>query len=87
MKLYLVTQKIPRKTYDYFDSVIICAVNEDDAVCIHPSTGKLWDDDIPYEKNDPDEVWARPEDLVAEEIGVANEEQAEGVILASWVGS
>lgn len=78
MKLYKLTQS-ESIGYDTYDSVIVCAENEDDAKSIHPSGGDF------IEKGEIYDVWAtKKSNINCEEIGVANNNQMRGVVLASF---
>ena len=78
MKIYLVWQ-VDNNGYDTYDSCVVCAENEDDAKTITP------DDEIYTEPVGPYTNWAlKKESIFCREIGVANENQERGVILASF---
>jgi hypothetical protein len=78
MKLFLLTQ-MDNNTYDTFDSILVCAENEDDAVTIDPYGD-------PYvEGADYFTSWAKKaSSIICEEIGEANDKHARGVIIASY---
>jgi hypothetical protein len=68
-KLYLLSQNV-NTGYDTYDGVIVCAESEEKARHI--------------EVGDPEYTWARPEDIKVKEIGIANDNIKEGVILESF---
>ena len=73
--LYLISQDI-NLGYDTFRSAVVCAEDEEKARRINPG--------------DPDNqgfysgTWAAPEYVTVEKIGIADEGQSEGVILAHF---
>ena len=75
MKLYLLSQK-ENQNWDTFDSVLVCAENEEEAKSITPY-GEEFDGN--------DGTWvANKEAITCEEIGEANEKQVRGVIISSF---
>lgn len=75
MKLFLLTQNA-NIDYDTYDSCVVCAENKEDAVKIHPDGFTLdWD------RNGS---WVTKDLVECIEIGVANPNQKEGVILSSF---
>lgn len=73
MNLYLLTQDV-NMDWDTYDSVIVCAESEEEAVKIHPDGEYRWDD-----------TWAENPSLVkCRKIGVADESIEKGVVLASF---
>jgi hypothetical protein len=108
MKLYLLSQSC-NNNYDTYDSCLVCAESEADAVTIAPDgsvfNGLDWDgiDDV-YDLDDIYDLegsqdsydayisdvdnfqsWARRfESITCEEIGIANDKQKRGVVIASY---
>lgn len=82
-KLYLLTQE-EKNGYDTYDSVVVCAANEEEAKTIHPN------EDEPKLTDTPNDesfflTWATcTKNVHAEEIGIAHDNQKIGVILASF---
>lgn len=77
MKLYLLWQS-DNNGYDTYDSCVVCAENEKDAVTITPR-GK------PFVENEKYTSWAKSaSSITCEEIGLANEKMVRGVIIASF---
>lgn len=77
MKLYLLTRK-KGGGHDAYDSVVVCALNEEDAKNIHPNGST-------FVEKDYSSSWViKKQDIECEEIGAANENQERGVILASF---
>lgn len=75
--LYRVSQDV-RRGYDTYDSMVVCAVDEDAARMTLPSEYEKWNDDA-YG------AWAaRPEQVKVTLIGVADEKTPLGVVLASF---
>lgn len=75
MKLYLLSQTV-NKNWDTFDSVLVCAENEDDAKSITPY-GEEFDG--------KDGTWvSNKEAITCLEIGEANNKQVRGVIISSF---
>ena len=78
MNLYLLEQDV-NMDWDTYDSVIVCAESEEEAVKIHPNgdffdTGWRWRDE-----------WVENPSLVkCQKIGVADESVEKGVVLASF---
>lgn len=79
MKIYLLTLKTPFRIETY-DSCVVCAEDEQDAVSITP-------DGNPIKDGDRSSSWAvRKSDIVCQEIGTANKSQERGLILSSFLG-
>lgn len=77
MKLYLLSQD-DNNNYDTYDSIVVCAENEDDAKTITPHG-------TPFKENEAYTSWARSAPSIScKEIGTANEGEERGVILASF---
>ena len=77
MKLYLLEQN-DNNDYDTYDSCLVCAKNEYDAITIDPY-GKE------FKENDRYGSWALSKDAITcQEIGEANDNQKRGVIIASF---
>jgi hypothetical protein len=78
MNLYLLTQD-DREDYDTYDSVVVCAESEADAVTIYPNNyGTSWN-------TSEYRSWALTPDLVeAEYLGQAHDNLKRGVVLASF---
>lgn len=75
MKLYLLSQTV-NQNWDTFDSVLVCAENEDDAKSITPY-GEEFDG--------KDGTWVKDKSSIAcEEIGEANSKQVRGIIISSF---
>lgn len=78
MNLYLLTQDV-NVDWDTYDSVIVCAESEEEAVKIHPNgyffdTGWRW-------RNE----WVEtPKYVKCRKIGVADKSIEKGVVLASF---
>lgn len=78
MNIYLLTQDV-NVGWDTYDSAIVCAESEEEAVKIHPGgdffdTGWEWNAD--WVKN--------PSHVECKKIGVADESIEKGVVLASF---
>ena len=79
MKLYLLSQD-DNNDYDTYDSIVVCAESEEDARTIAPN-GELYVE----EPNNIYTTWAfKASSISCEEIGIANENQQRGVIIASF---
>ena len=77
MKLYLLTQN-DNNGWDTYDSILVCAENEEDAKTIDPNGD-------PFVENKPYSSWAKfKSSITCKEIGTANEDQVRGVIIASF---
>lgn len=77
MKLYLLSQN-DNNAYDTFDSILVCAENELEAVKITP-TGGVFTENQRYTN------WAKKlSSISCVEIGEANKKQKKGVIIASF---
>ena len=78
MNLYLLTQDV-NMDWDTYESVIVCAESEEEAVKIHPD-GEIWGTVYRW-----DDTWAENPSLVkCRKIGVADESIEKGVVLASF---
>lgn len=78
MNLYLLTRK-DELTYDEYDSCVVCAETEEDAKTIHPDGTVFKGDERPWR------TWVgNSSEIDCELIGIANENQERGVILASF---
>lgn len=78
MNLYLLTQDV-NMGWDTYDSAIVCAESEEEAVKIHPN-GEIWGTVYQW-----DYAWAENPSLVkCRKIGVADESIEKGVVLASF---
>lgn len=78
MKLYLLTQMGNYENYDFYDSIVVCAENENDAKTIRPDGENFVDGNNDYN-------WAKSlQDIDCEEIGIANKNQKRGVIITSF---
>jgi hypothetical protein len=78
LKLFLLSQE-ENNDYDTFDSVLVCAENEEEAKKIDPR-GEVF-----KENNDFFGCWAYSlSGITCVEIGEANEHQTKGVIIASF---
>jgi hypothetical protein len=78
MKLYLLEQQ-DNINYDTYDSCVVCAENELDAVTIDPYGEEF------KEPNGGYGSWAsKIEFITCTEIGEANDQQERGVIIASF---
>ena len=81
LNLYLLEQDV-NDDYDTFDSCVVAAENEDDARLMHPHgltwTGETWEGSRFWG------VWAPPDNVSVELIGVAAPTQTEGLIIASF---
>jgi hypothetical protein len=73
MKLYLISQT-EKRGYDTYDSAVVAANSEEEAVNIHPANYNHWDI---YS-------WCQPKDVKVELIGTAVEGTEKGVIAASF---
>ena len=77
MKLYFLSQN-DNNGYDTYVSAVVCAENETDAKSISP-------DGEPFIENNPFSAWAiKASAISCKEIGIANEEQKRGVVIASF---
>lgn len=78
MNLYLLEQDV-NMDWDTYDSVIVCAESEEEAVKIHPD-GEIWGTVYRW-----DYTWAENPSLVkCRKIGVADKSIEKGVVLASF---
>ncbi len=78
MNIYLLTQDVT-VGYDTYDSAIVCAESEEEAVKIHPN-GEIWGTVSQW-----DYTWAENPSLVkCRRIGVADKSIEKGVVLASF---
>ena len=77
MKLYLLKQT-DNNDYDTYDSCLVCAENEADAITINPNGNE-------FKESDTWGGWALSRDsITCSEIGEANDKQERGVIIASF---
>lgn len=77
MKLYLLTRK-DKTDYDEFDSCLVCAVDEKDAVEIHP-------DDKPFDPTEEYSTWVSDRNLIdCKYIGEADQNIPRGVVISSY---
>lgn len=77
MKLYYLSQN-DNNNYDTYDSIVVCAESEEDAMTIDPY-GE------PYVEDQEHYSWAKKATSIScKEIGEANDEQERGVIIASF---
>ncbi len=87
MNLYLLTQSTSRG-YDTYDSCVVCAPDRDAARLTFPREGYEWRGgawrmvDSAHISNH--HSWAKPENVVAIELGTANEALQPGVVCASF---
>ena len=78
MNLYLLKQDV-NIDWDTYDSVIVCAESEEEAVKIHPN-GDFFDTGWEWP-----EGWVEtPSQVRCQKIGVADESVEKGVVLASF---
>ena len=78
MNLYLLTQDV-NVDWDTYDSVIVCAESEEEAVKIHPN-GDIFDTVCRWGSE-----WVKdPSHVECKKIGVADESIEKGVVLASF---
>ena len=77
MKLYKIYQET-NNNYDTYDSAIVVAESEEDAKTIHPNGSECHESSKLYDS------WVAKSDVFVEEIGIPNEKQERGVILASF---
>jgi len=74
--LYLISQD-SNDGYDTYDSLIVCAKDEEEARNIHPGIFGEWRDNVSY--------WCKTSNLVkVKYIGIAANEIDYGVVLASF---
>jgi hypothetical protein len=91
MKIYKLWQDV-NHDYDTYDSIIVCAKNEEEAKRIQPSEYYEYGDDgksyFKYSdgsKNlQTDDSWCELEDVKVEYLGEAKKELKKGVILTSF---
>lgn len=77
MNLYLLSQSENRGG-DTYDSIVVCAENEEDAKSISPNGG-------PFVEKDIFSGWAQKKSsITCEEIGKANKDVERGIIIASF---
>ena len=77
MKLFKLTQDV-NNDYDTYDSIIVCAEDEDDAKTIDPNG------DVCKEVCEPYSSWCGQKDVQVKYIGEAYSLLGRGVILASF---
>lgn len=79
MKLYLLSQN-DNDNYDTYDSCLVCAENEEDAITITPDGDTFIENCYNYNGG-----WAKKlSSITCVEIGEANERQTRGVIISSF---
>lgn len=78
MKLYKISQN-KNVDYDTYDSAVVCAETPEDAKQWHPGGDKT----VTTTKTNYSS-WTTIENVNVEEIGEANNNQKEGIILASF---
>jgi len=94
MNIYLLSQDVNRG-YDTYDSAIVVAETEGEARTYHPGGSRLhngtswvWESDGSlYDPYDTSGDWVNSKQidrLFVEKIGVANDNQERGVVLASF---
>jgi hypothetical protein len=91
MRLFLLSQSTNRG-YDTFDSCIVAAKNEKDAILMHPSRNSyIWkNNQWMYQRQDgtislfSSRDWTSPKDVTCEYIGQAKPDTEACVILASF---
>jgi len=89
MKIYRIWQEV-NNTYDTYDSVIVCAENEEEAKRISPSEFREWNNKDQWVYNYGDKkptrngTWCELEYIQVELIGNAKKGTKKGVILASF---
>jgi hypothetical protein len=76
MKLYLLSQGY-NDGYDTYDSILVCAEDEDDAKTINP-------DGTPFVERKMSTWTDTIDQITCKEIGEANDKQTRGVIIASF---
>ena len=77
MKLYLLSQN-DNNDWDTYDSIVVCAENEEDAKTIDPY-GDIYTENVRFG------TWAKKRSSIScEELGEANSNQERGVIIASF---
>jgi hypothetical protein len=77
MKIFLISQT-KRRGYDTYDSAVVCALDGEDAITIHPNGGEN------EEYHHPFSTWAPPKDVDVEYLGEAGSNVERGVICASF---
>ena len=88
-KLFLISQR--KKTgYDTYDSVVVCAENEEEARLINPGGFYKWHDGAWYfqyadgtEEKKSDDTWGNPSDVFVQEIGTADQSLEIGAVICA----
>ena len=81
MYIYMISQSV-NKGYDTYDSAVVYAHNDKDAITIHPNG---YDDPEWWLKNDEWSTWDYDlTNITVEKLGVAKEGATRGVICASF---
>ena len=89
MKLYLISQT-SNKGWDTYDSAVVAAENERDAIRISPSEYYTWSEEDGWlfgerkEKRHSYSSWTDPKNIKCELIGTAKLGTNKGLILASF---
>ena len=79
LNLYLLTQS-DNRTFEFYDSCVVCAESETDAFTITPDLNNKVSDKCFYTS------WAKEQtSITCKEIGQANKDQIRGIILASFI--
>ena len=78
MKIYLLEHK-EKTSFEFYDSCVVCAENESEAMDIHPHGGV-------FKEGDKRLGWVSSKIYIScTEIGEANDNQKKGVITASYI--
>jgi hypothetical protein len=83
MNIYLLTpgkRKGKQPKYDYYDSAVVVASSEEDALSIHPG----FDNKTGMNPRDNFGEWPKPGHVFAEVLGIADRRQQRGVVCASF---
>ena len=89
MNLYLLTQSVNRG-YDTYDSCVVAAESEAEAVRMHPGGTRVWSDALLWVRPDgnTDDYamwdWCHPSQVDCSLVGVAHESLPVGVLIASY---
>lgn len=90
MKLYLLSQSV-NNDYDTYDSVVVCAENENEARVVNPGGFYKWHDNAWWfqywdktERKQNDDTWCLPSEVEIVELGEAKEDLKAGVVCASY---
>ena len=76
MKLYKLTQET-NNDHNTYDACIVCAESEEDAISITPNNRINIETCVEY-------GWVPKSEVLCVEIGIANDTQLRGVVLASF---